>query len=55
LAEARALDRDYRFIRDFIVEALRMASLPPGPVDWERVKEAEEAYARGETKEFTRR
>jgi hypothetical protein len=41
-----------RSLRAFLVEAAEKASAPVPPVDWQRVREAEEAYARGETKPF---
>lgn len=38
--------------RHFLLDALAMAKKSSRPIDWERVREVEEAYARGETKPF---
>jgi hypothetical protein len=53
-AELCSLEQDTRALRDLLAEALARAAAPARPVDWERVRAAEEAYARGETKPFTR-
>ena len=55
LAEFRLLEQEENKYRDLLAEALGRASEPPRPVDAERVRAAEEAYARGETKPFRRR
>jgi hypothetical protein len=55
LAELRLLEQEDRAFRDLLSRALSRASEAPRPVDWERVRAAEEAYARGETKPFPRR
>jgi flavin-binding protein dodecin len=39
-------------LRQFLLEALSRAKNPLRPIDWQRVREVEEAYARGETKPF---
>lgn len=54
VAELRLLDQEERAFRDFLAEALSAASRPAGPVDWGRIRAAEEAGARGETKPFYR-
>jgi hypothetical protein len=54
VAELRWLQRENKATRDLLAEALSRASEPPRPVDWERVRAAEEAHARGETKPFQR-
>ena len=36
----------------FLETAIATANLPSKPIDWERVRQAEEAYMRGETKPF---
>ena len=46
------LDSDLTSLRQFLLEALEKAKKPARPIDWQRVREAEEAYARGETKPF---
>lgn len=46
------LDADLASLRQFLLEAIAEAKKPSCPVDWQRVREAEEAYARGETKTF---
>jgi hypothetical protein len=53
--ELRLLDQATRAYRDLLAEALSRATAPPRAVDWDRVRAAEEAYARGETKPFSRR
>jgi hypothetical protein len=55
LAELRPLEEEYRSYRDLLAEALARASEPPRSVDWERIRAAEEACARGQTKPFSRR
>jgi hypothetical protein len=55
VVELRLLEEEQRTFRDLLAKALRLASEPPHPVDWARVRAAEEAYARGETKPFSRR
>ena len=42
------------FARDLLAQAVARASEPPRPVDWERVRAAEEAHARGESKPFSK-
>jgi hypothetical protein len=49
------VEREAEAFRDLITEALRVASEPSRPVDWQRVGAAQEAHARGETKPFLRR
>ncbi|HMC64106.1 MAG TPA: hypothetical protein VKI65_04140 [Gemmataceae bacterium] len=55
LAELHLLEQEMQDARDLLVEALSRASEAPAPVDWNRVRVSEEAYARGETKLFSRR
>jgi hypothetical protein len=54
-AELGLLAQEYEAFRDHLAKALSRASEPAGPVDWERIRAAEEAHARGKTKPFTRR
>jgi hypothetical protein len=46
------LAADLAKLRQFLVEAVAKAKAPPRPLDWERVRQAEAAYGRGETKPF---
>jgi hypothetical protein len=46
------LDSDLANLRQFLLEAVAMAKKPSRPIDWQHVREVEEAYARGETKPF---
>ncbi|MHB1423556.1 MAG: hypothetical protein ACYC3I_10250 [Gemmataceae bacterium] len=46
------LDTDLASLRQFLLEALEKAKKPLRPIDWQRVRDVEEAYARGETKPF---
>jgi hypothetical protein len=55
MTETRLLLDEKRSFRDFLAEALARASEKPRPVDLQRIRSAEEAYARGETKPFSRR
>src|SRR5262249_28196357 len=48
--ELRLLEQESRAFRDLLAEALARVSEASRPVDWERVRAAEEAHARGETK-----
>jgi hypothetical protein len=52
LSESQALVREAADLQSFLSEALAKAKVPPRPMDWNRVQEAEGAYARGETKPF---
>jgi hypothetical protein len=54
LLEAQALVREAADLHRFLSTALAKAKAPPRPMDLNRVREAEEAYARGETKPFQR-
>jgi hypothetical protein len=54
-AELRLLQQKIQAFRDLLAEALSRASAAPRQVDWGRVRAAEEAHARGETKPFSRR
>src|SRR6266536_6476321 len=54
-AELRLLEQEIQAFRDLLAEALSRVSEAPRPVDWERVRAAEEAHARGETKPFSKR
>ena len=53
--ELCSLKQEMRAYRDLLADALSRASAAPGPIDWERVRAAEEAYAGGKTKRFSRR
>ncbi len=53
--ELRLLETENQAFRSLLAESLAQASEPPRPVDWGRVRAAEEAHARGETKPFSRR
>ncbi|HZY89929.1 MAG TPA: hypothetical protein VFE78_34220 [Gemmataceae bacterium] len=55
VAELRLLEREHQALRDLLAQALARASGPPRPADAARVRAAEEAHARGETKPFSRR
>ncbi len=46
------LDTDLASLRQFLLDALEKAKKPLRPIDWQRVREVEEAFARGETKPF---
>lgn len=46
------LDTDLANLREFLGETLATAKAPSRPTDWQRVREVEEAHARGETKPF---
>lgn len=48
------LDTDLARLRQFLLEALEKAKKPLRLIDWQHVREVEEAYARGETKPFRR-
>jgi len=47
-----SLEQEYQAFRDHLAETLSRASAALRPVDWERIRAAEEAHARGETKPF---
>jgi hypothetical protein len=53
-AQLRLLDQQARTHRDLVAHALSKASEPPRAPDLDRIRAAEEAYARGETKVFSR-
>jgi hypothetical protein len=53
VAELRLLETENQAFRDLLADALARASAPVRPVDWERVRAAEEAHGRGETKPFS--
>jgi hypothetical protein len=53
--ELRLLEEQTAAIRNLLAEAVARASEHPRPVDWERVRAAEEAYGRGETNLFSTR
>ncbi|HTU18974.1 MAG TPA: hypothetical protein VMG10_13015 [Gemmataceae bacterium] len=46
------LDSDLTRIRKFLLEAVQKAKMPTRAIDWERVREAEAAYSRGEMKPY---
>ncbi|HWG47076.1 MAG TPA: hypothetical protein VN688_30205 [Gemmataceae bacterium] len=46
------LTADLDRLRQFLAEAVIKAKAPPRPIDWDRVREADAAYARGETMPF---
>lgn len=54
-AELHSLEQEDQAFCNLLAEALNKASELPRPVDWERIRTAEEAHARGETKPFSRR
>jgi hypothetical protein len=43
VAELRLLEKDTKAFRDRLAEALSLASRPPVPVDWDRLKEESDA------------
>jgi hypothetical protein len=43
IAELRLLEQETKAFRDLVAEALSLASKPPGPVDWERLKQESDA------------
>jgi hypothetical protein len=55
VAELRLLEQEEKAIRDLLSEALSLMQKPSRPVDWDRLRAAEEADARGEMKPFYRR
>lgn len=54
-AELRLLEQETHVFRSLLSQALSRASEAPRPVDWGRVRAAEEAHVRGETTPFSRR
>jgi hypothetical protein len=52
-AGLRRIVEEYQAYRDLLADALSRASQPPRPVNWERVRTAEEAHARGESKRYS--
>jgi nitrogen fixation/metabolism regulation signal transduction histidine kinase len=54
-AESRLLEENVQAFRDLLAKALSKASETPRSIDWEKVRAAEEAFARGETKPFSQR
>lgn len=54
-AALHALEQEYQAFRDHLAEALARASTPLPPVDWDRIRAAEEAHAHGDTKPFSSR
>lgn len=54
-ARFRALDGEFQAFRRLLADALTHASQSPRMVDRGRVRAAEEAFAQGETKPFSRR
>jgi hypothetical protein len=55
VAELRLLEREEKAYRDLLAEAVSLAARPSRPLAWDRIRLAEEACARGETKPFFRR
>jgi hypothetical protein len=49
-SEFGAVRREMTACRDFLADVLAKANVPPGEVDWAKVKRARDAYAHGETK-----
>lgn len=49
-SEFGAVRREMKACRDFLADVLAKANVPPGEVDWAKVKRARDAYAHGETK-----
>jgi hypothetical protein len=54
LSSFRALMDEMLRLHQVLSQAVAKAKMPLRPVDWNRVREADEAYARGETKPFQR-
>lgn len=54
-SELRLLERENEAYRDLLASALSRALDAPPPVNWERVRAAEQAQATGQTKPFSRR
>jgi hypothetical protein len=54
LSESEALVREYTDLHDFLAGVFAKAKAPPRPIDWNRVQEAERAFACGETRPFQR-
>jgi hypothetical protein len=54
VSELRLLEQETQGYRNLLTEAMSPASAPPSPRDRERVRAAEEARARGETRCFSR-
>lgn len=52
ISRYQVLNTDLANFRQFLLEALEKAKKPLRPLDRQRVREVEEAYARGETKPF---
>ncbi len=55
VVELRKLEDANQAFRNVLAGALARVSEAPRLVDWERIRAAEEAYARGDTKPFSRR
>jgi hypothetical protein len=55
ISEARLLENENLAIRGLLQKAFSIASEAPRPVDWDRVREVEEAHASGKTKRFSQR
>ena len=55
LSESHLLEKENRAIKGLLQRALSIASEPARPVDWDQVREAEEAHASGKTKRFSQR
>jgi hypothetical protein len=55
LVEFRSLEQESAALHKLLEQAATLASAAHHPVDWARIQESEQAYARSETKEFTRR
>jgi len=55
VAELRLHEQEAQAFRALLAQAVAHASEPPGPVDWDRITAAGEAYASGKTKPFSRR
>jgi hypothetical protein len=49
-SDAVFLEKEFQAFRDLLSRAMSEASRPPGPVDWDRVRASEEAFASGKTK-----
>jgi hypothetical protein len=52
-AGLKPIVEEYKAFRDFLAEALSLASEPGRPIDWDRVRAAEEAHARGDSKRYS--
>jgi hypothetical protein len=52
VASYRSLIDEMLRLDQFLSQAVAKARMPMPPIDWNRAREADEAYARGKTKPF---